>query len=316
MGLGETVADIGMGFLPVVGTAQGARDFERARRDEDKLGMLLSAASMIPVAGGAVRAVRSAGKAADVVEEVPGAARQMLDEVAPPATTEQIKQVESSAPAEKSPVPSYYMDEWTQETGLSPQEIENFWRLGDNQRGLPEHLMVKAQRELGGGVLFPAIEHIGDLTNRMTPKHSLGFAYEETLGKAQRYLRSLKSGYGFRREFEENLRNNAQFNNESLEEHRSKVNAALDAYADAHEKLVTYNPLQTLARDAAVSLGRRDFEKAATLLQDFVDRIPTREDFVAEMRFTPEPDLTKLSSRELKQKLQAIEEKRRARAQR
>ena len=85
MGLGETVADIGMGFLPVVGTAQGARDFERARRDEDKLGMLLSAASMIPVAGGAVRAARSAGKAADVVEEVPGAARQMLDEVVPPA---------------------------------------------------------------------------------------------------------------------------------------------------------------------------------------------------------------------------------------
>jgi hypothetical protein len=316
MGLGETAADIGMGFLPVVGTAQGARDFERARRDEDKLGMLLSAASMIPVAGGAVRAIRSAGKAADVVEEVPGAARQMLDEVVPPATTEQIKQVEASAPIEKSPVPSYYMDEWTQETGLSPQEIENFWRLGDNQRGLPEYLMVKAQRELGGGVLFPAIEHIGDLTNRMTPKHSLGFAYEETLGKAQRYLRSLKSGYGFRREFEENLRNNAQFNGESLEEHKSKVNAALDAYADAHEKLVTYNPLQTIARDAAVSLGRRDFEKAATLLQDFVDRIPTREDFVAEMRATPQFEATTESPRELRQKLQVLQEQRRASSQR
>ncbi len=316
MGLGETAADIGMGFLPVVGTAQGARDFERARRDEDKLGMLLSAASMIPVAGGAVRAVRSAGKAADVVEEVPGAARQMLDEIVPPATTEQIKQVEASAPTEKSPVPSYYMDEWTQETGLSPQEIENFWRLGDNQRGLPEYLMVKAQRELGGGVLFPAIEHIGDLTNRMTPKHSLGFAYEETLGKAQRYLRSLKSGYGFRREFEENLRNNAQFNGESLEEHKSKVNAALDAYADAHEKLVTYNPLQTIARDAAVSLGRRDFEKAATLLQDFVDRIPTREDFVAEMRVTPQFEATTESPRELRKKLQALQEQRIASSQR
>jgi hypothetical protein len=84
MGLGELAADIGMGFLPVVGTAQGARDFERARRDEDNLGMLLSAASMIPVAGGAVRAARSAGKAADVVEEVPSAARQGLEGPHPP----------------------------------------------------------------------------------------------------------------------------------------------------------------------------------------------------------------------------------------
>jgi hypothetical protein len=70
MGLGETVADIGMGFLPVVGTAQGARDFERARRDSDKLGMALSAASMIPIAGGAVKAARSVGKAAKAADDL------------------------------------------------------------------------------------------------------------------------------------------------------------------------------------------------------------------------------------------------------
>ena len=70
MSLGETVADIGMGFLPVVGTAQGARDFERARRDEDKLGMLLSAASMIPIAGGAVKAARAVGKASKAADDL------------------------------------------------------------------------------------------------------------------------------------------------------------------------------------------------------------------------------------------------------
>jgi len=80
MSLGETVADIGMGFLPVVGTAQGMRDFERARREDDTLGMVLGAAGMVPVAGGAVRAARKAAKAA---KEIPGAARQMLDEVSP-----------------------------------------------------------------------------------------------------------------------------------------------------------------------------------------------------------------------------------------
>jgi len=83
MSLGETAADIGMGFLPGVGTAQGARDFERARREGDMLGMGLSAASMIPVVGGAVRAAR---KAANVAEEIPSAARQMLDTMPQAAT--------------------------------------------------------------------------------------------------------------------------------------------------------------------------------------------------------------------------------------
>lgn len=83
MGLGETVADIGMGFLPGVGTAQGARDFERSRREGDRLGMALGAASMIPVVGGAVRAAR---KAANVAEEIPSAARQMLDTMPQAAT--------------------------------------------------------------------------------------------------------------------------------------------------------------------------------------------------------------------------------------
>jgi hypothetical protein len=77
MSLGETAADIGMGFLPGVGTAQGARDFERARRDEDILGMGLSAASMIPVAGVAVRAARSIGKASKAVDVLPILERQV-----------------------------------------------------------------------------------------------------------------------------------------------------------------------------------------------------------------------------------------------
>ena len=37
--LADTAIDIGAGFLPVVGTAQAGRDFERARREGDKLGM-------------------------------------------------------------------------------------------------------------------------------------------------------------------------------------------------------------------------------------------------------------------------------------
>lgn len=53
--LGEIATDIGAGFVPGVGTAMSFRDFERARRDDDKLGMGLSALGMLPVVGGIVK---------------------------------------------------------------------------------------------------------------------------------------------------------------------------------------------------------------------------------------------------------------------
>jgi GNAT superfamily N-acetyltransferase len=108
MTLGETAADIGMGFLPGVGTAQGARDFERSRREGDWLGMALGAASMIPVVGGAVRAAR---KAANVAEEIPSAARQMLDTM-PQAATPRV-------PAVGTPVSVGGL----RQAGVSPQEL-------------------------------------------------------------------------------------------------------------------------------------------------------------------------------------------------
>ena len=62
MSLGETLADIGMGFAPGIGTAQGVRDFERARRDDDLLGMALGGISVLPLAGALVKAGRAAGE--------------------------------------------------------------------------------------------------------------------------------------------------------------------------------------------------------------------------------------------------------------
>lgn len=56
-------ADVGAGFLPVVGQAQAARDFERARRDNDKFGMGLAAFGMVPFVGG-LRAAGKVGRAA------------------------------------------------------------------------------------------------------------------------------------------------------------------------------------------------------------------------------------------------------------
>ena len=57
----ETAADIALGFTPYVGTAMGFRDFERARRDDDKLGMGLGILGMIPFARGAIKSAEQLG---------------------------------------------------------------------------------------------------------------------------------------------------------------------------------------------------------------------------------------------------------------
>lgn len=69
MTAGETVADIAAGFVPGLGTAQAARDFERARREGDKLGMGLAGVGMIPVVGGMTKVAKAATKVPDVKEQ-------------------------------------------------------------------------------------------------------------------------------------------------------------------------------------------------------------------------------------------------------
>lgn len=54
--------DIAAGFAPGIGTALSARDFERARREGDALGMSLAGLGMVPVVGGVPRTVMMAAK--------------------------------------------------------------------------------------------------------------------------------------------------------------------------------------------------------------------------------------------------------------
>lgn len=60
--LADFGADVALGFMPVVGTAQAGRDFERARREDDTLGMVLSAAAGVPVVGGVAKTANAARK--------------------------------------------------------------------------------------------------------------------------------------------------------------------------------------------------------------------------------------------------------------
>lgn len=74
--LGDTAIDIAAGFLPGVGQAQAGRDFERARREGDRLGMGLAAAGMIPVVGGVAGAANRARKGAEAAKDAMTAAEK------------------------------------------------------------------------------------------------------------------------------------------------------------------------------------------------------------------------------------------------
>lgn len=144
-----------------------------------------------------------------------------------------------------------------------PWDETPFRRLADLQRGEPEAVMLEVQRANGGGVLNPVVEHGGDLLHRMNevgPRNDFG--YENVANKIDVVLRALNDKYGFEKEFAENLASNAKYDDVPLVEYTAKVNAALSKYADAHAALPTFNRVQRLAQDAAVAVGRQQWDVA------------------------------------------------------
>ena len=84
---------------------------------------------------------------------------------------------------------------------LPPQVAAAFMAVADQQRGAPEHAMLRVQRTMGGGVLSVMVEHIGDLTHRMTEHADAGMWLEDIIQeKVKRGIRYLTSGYGFEKE--------------------------------------------------------------------------------------------------------------------
>lgn len=147
-------------------------------------------------------------------------------------------------------------------------------QAADSQRGKPEAAMLQAQKLLGGGVLSFVIEHVGDLYNRM---HNTGYGplgdpssdderREVVLDKVSKTLRILTNPYGFEREYQENMRENAKYRDLDLEDFQKKVDAVLLQYAQAHSELPVYNRVQNLAVQASVALGQQKFDDAVSSL--------------------------------------------------
>jgi len=119
-------------------------------------------------------------------------------------------------------------------TALEPDAIAAFKALGDAQRGAPEQAMLNVQHATGGGVLNPVVDHVGDITHRMSHMAQ----YNQALGreKVEKTYRWLTNPYGFAREFNENLRNNARYRQMSEHQLRTKVSQLLMTYAAEHAK--------------------------------------------------------------------------------
>lgn len=143
---------------------------------------------------------------------------------------------------------------------LPPEVAKAFMAVADEQRGAPEHAMLRAQHYYKGGVLSPVIEHIGDLVHRMTEHADAGMFLEDIIKeKVDRGLRYLTHGYGFVREMEENIRANGV--------DRAKLDELLVQYAKEHEKLPVYNVAHWHGREAAIALGYQKWDEAIKHLQ-------------------------------------------------
>jgi len=152
-----------------------------------------------------------------------------------------------------------------------------FVELGNEQRGLPEIAMRKAQTALGGGVLSFVLEHVGDLTHRMSHHAHYGSFYPGIVrDKVEKTLGTLTRGYGFEKEAEENVRSSVSYRQEkdpslTEEAYRAEVDKRLAAYAQEHAKLPVYNYAQAMARHAAITLGKKNYKATIGALERLQD---------------------------------------------
>ena len=168
---------------------------------------------------------------------------------------------------------------------------QRFAELADLQRGTPELKMLSAQTVMGGsGILSYLLEHVGDLTHRMSKEYAEVTSYGDVLPKVRRALRELrspykykpemgtqeaysKSGAGFFKDHMEQLARTYRFNKKeqgekrTFEQYVDDVSRSASEYAKAHSKLPVYNEMQRAARDAAVHLGLQMWPEAIRNLE-------------------------------------------------
>jgi len=172
--------------------------------------------------------------------------------------------------------------------GGEPEEVVRAFReIGWAQRDVPETRMREAQHYCGG-LWTHLLEHVGDLTHRMTEWWPDMLAGSD---KAPSALRLLRAGpphsMPFEQDVQEQFVRNARYHGIPKGEYLAELDRIGEAYAQAHEELPVYNRALWLAREAAIALGRKNYRRAAQHLQELVDGGPIR-DQIKEYRLGPD----------------------------
>lgn len=162
---------------------------------------------------------------------------------------------------------------------LPPKVAQAFYNLGDAQRGKPEAAMLKVNH-FYHGVACPVFEHGGDLTWRMTHYAKRGEMDFECVFKAERCVKYLSSPYGFEKEVNENIRNNAESNSIPVPEYEEKLRKLMLNYAKEHSLLTVYNKPQWLAREAAVAMGKWQFYTALDYFRQYAKLGQNEKEFI------------------------------------
>lgn len=138
---------------------------------------------------------------------------------------------------------------------------EKFIELAYKQREDPERQMSRTCIFMGGGVMSYPIEHIGDLTHRMSQNIYIKYGNIESavndieekieLGKKKISVKS------FLKEHEKNLKSNYKKSEEypDFDSFKKKTEEMLKEYSFFHSQLKVYNIVQYHAREAAVNIG-------------------------------------------------------------
>lgn len=138
--------------------------------------------------------------------------------------------------------------------------IEAFEDVGKEQRNKPEIFMTKLQEFLGGGMLSYLIEHVGDLSHRMTHMAKYNyFGYNEVKEKIDNIKRKIDNIEQLTNEVKQNTITNAKYKEVDLERFKNAIDTNMNKYAQLHDNITVYNELQNHSKQAAVSLGYMHF---------------------------------------------------------
>jgi hypothetical protein len=108
------------------------------------------------------------------------------------------------------------------------------------------------------------------------------FGYEWVDQKVVVQLRSLRSRYGYEKEVMENLRYNHLYYKSPMpfEQWVKEWEEAGDNFARAHRALTVWNIAQYHAREAAIAIGERKYEKTIKHLSELEQRLDTEENWI------------------------------------